>query len=188
MKHIALIDFHDSFTYNILHSLRKNNVKVSLLQNSEFHIDSLHSFDKIILSPGPNIPDNTPNLLEIIKEFHSKKSILGICLGHQAIAQFFGAELNNSPRVFHGISTEITLNKAHYIFKNLPNKFSVGRYHSWLVLQNNFPEELQILAQTATHEIMVISHKKYDCVGIQFHPESILTPFGDVILKNWILN
>ena len=187
MKKMVLIDNYDSFTFNLVHYLEELNCDVVVLRNDEFEIEELQSFDAIILSPGPGIPSESGLLLEVIKTYASTKKILGICLGHQAIGEAFGATLVNLDTVYHGVSTTITItDTTDSLFSNLPQQIEVGRYHSWAINPTNFPEVLEVTSASKNGEIMSIRHKYFNVKGVQFHPESILTPFGKTILANWI--
>ena len=187
MKKMVLIDNYDSFTFNLVHYLEELNCDVVVLRNDEFEIEELQSFDAIILSPGPGIPSESGLLLEVIKTYASTKKILGICLGHQAIGEAFGATLLNLDTVFHGVSTTITItDTTETLFSNLPQQIEVGRYHSWVINPANFPETLEVTSVSENGEIMSIRHKNFNVKGVQFHPESILTPSGKTILANWI--
>lgn len=187
MKKMVLIDNYDSFTFNLVHYLEELNCDVAVLRNDEFEIEELQSFDAIILSPGPGIPSESGLLLEVIKTYASTKKILGICLGHQAIGEVFGATLVNLDTVFHGVSTTITItDTTETLFSNLPQQIEVGRYHSWVINPANFPEVLEVTSESENGEIMSIRHKNFNVKGVQFHPESILTPSGKTILANWI--
>ena len=187
MKKMVLIDNYDSFTFNLVHYLEELNCEVVVLRNDEFEIEELQSFDAIILSPGPGIPSESGLLLEVIKTYASTKKILGICLGHQAIGEVFGATLVNLDTVFHGVSTTITItDTTETLFSNLPQQIEVGRYHSWVINPANFPEVLEVTSESENGEIMSIRHKNFNVKGVQFHPESILTPSGKTILANWI--
>ena len=187
MKKVLVIDNYDSFTYNLVHYLKALNCVVSVYRNNEFELDEISSFDKIVLSPGPGLPNNAGLLKDVIIRYSSSKSILGICLGHQAIGEVFGGKLKNLNTVYHGIASEIeVINKNDVIFKNVPTKFQAGRYHSWVVSKENFPVDLEISSVDINGEIMSLSHTKFDVKGIQFHPESILTPVGKQILENWL--
>jgi len=190
MKKIVVIDNYDSFTYNLVHYLEElNDQPVTVYRNDEFDLDDLEQFDKILLSPGPGIPDQAGLLKAVIQKYYKNKSILGVCLGQQAIGEVFGANLENLENVFHGIATPITVtDPSEIIFKNLAAQQTVGRYHSWVVSNYQFPEELLITAVDETNQIMALRHKKYDVRGVQFHPESILTPNGKAMLKNWLEN
>ncbi len=186
MKKVAVIDNYDSFTYNLVHYLEDLNALVTVFRNDEFALDELQPFDKIVLSPGPGLPAQAGNLLEVIKTYASQKSILGVCLGMQAIAEVFGGKLSNLPQVQHGVSTIIEVNTQEKIYRGLPQKINIGRYHSWVVSSQNFPEELLITAQDSQQNIMSLRHQTFDLTGVQYHPESILTPLGKQILANWL--
>ncbi|WNM17810.1 anthranilate synthase component II [Flavobacterium capsici] len=189
MKKIAVIDNYDSFTYNLVHYLEDLNAVVTVFRNDELELSELESFDKILLSPGPGIPDEAGMLKAIIQKYYSTKSILGICLGQQAIGEVFGGSLINLEKVFHGVATTVNLTvNGEELFTDLPNQFEVGRYHSWVISKDNFPQSLEITSTDFDGEIMSIRHKNFDVKGVQFHPESILTPFGKKILENWINN
>ncbi len=184
---MVLIDNYDSFTFNLVHYLEELNCEVVVLRNDEFEIEELQSFDAILLSPGPGIPSESGLLLEVIKTYASTKKILGICLGHQAIGEVFGATLLNLDTVFHGVSTKINItDTTETLFSNLPQQIEVGRYHSWAINPTNFPEVLEVTSVSENGEIMSIRHKNFNVKGVQFHPESILTPSGKTILANWI--
>ena len=186
MKKIALIDNYDSFTFNLVHYLEDLNCKVIVFRNDEFELEELKDFEAILLSPGPGIPSESGLLLEVIKTYASTKKILGICLGHQAIGEVFGAKLRNLPKVHHGVTDTITQTGIDSLFNTLPQQLQVGRYHSWVIDSVNFPESLDVTSTTNKGEIMSIRHKNFNVKGIQFHPESILTPSGKTILSNWI--
>jgi anthranilate synthase component 2 len=187
MKKMVLIDNYDSFTFNLVHYLEELNCDVVVLRNDEFEIEELQNYDIIILSPGPGIPSESGLLLEVIKTYASTKKILGICLGHQAIGEVFGATLLNLDTVFHGVSTKINITDiTETLFSNLPQQIEVGRYHSWAINPINLPEVLEVTSVSENGEIMSIRHKYFNVKGVQFHPESILTPFGKTILANWI--
>ncbi|MEI7627677.1 MAG: aminodeoxychorismate/anthranilate synthase component II [Bacteroidota bacterium] len=192
---ILVFDNYDSFTYNLVHMVEKiTKQKVDVFRNDELPLEKVKEYDKIILSPGPGIPSEAGLLLPLIKEYAASKSILGVCLGHQAIGEAFGATLSNLSSPFHGIATPIQLvgNRknanlnVNSLFDGMPLEFIVGRYHSWVVSDLNFPSELSITATEANGFIMALEHKKYDVQGVQFHPESVLTPTGETILKNWL--
>mgnify|MGYP003604421139 CR=1 FL=1 len=187
MKKVLIIDNYDSFTYNLVHYLEELNCEVMVLRNDEFELNELEKHDNIILSPGPGIPSESGALLDVIKTYASTKNILGICLGQQAIGEVFGGNLINLNTVYHGIASTITqLVDDETLFSNLPISFEVGRYHSWAINPIDFPEELEITSVSENGEIMSIRHKKYRVKGVQFHPESILTPHGKTILSNWL--
>jgi anthranilate synthase component II len=184
---IVVIDNYDSFTYNLVHYLEDLNCQVTVFRNDEFDIDELQQFDKILLSPGPGIPDEAGLLKEVIKTYASSKSILGVCLGQQAIGEVFGGTLTNLEKVYHGVATNVTItNPDDVLFKDLPSEFEVGRYHSWVVNNDNFPNELIITSIDGNGQIMSLKHNKFDVRGVQFHPESVLTPNGKKILENWV--
>lgn len=189
---IVIIDNYDSFTYNLSHLVKELGADVTVLRNDKFQLQDLEPFDKIILSPGPGIPSEAGLLLDVIKHYASVKPILGVCLGHQAIAEAFGGSLINLTEVFHGVATEgsiLTLGKEKdYIFRGLPERITMGRYHSWVVNRDTLPECLQVTAESDEHQIMALRHKDYDIRGIQFHPESVLTPQGKDIIANWMNN
>ena len=187
MKKIVVIDNYDSFTYNLVHYLEDLNCEVTVFRNDEFEMDELQQFDKILLSPGPGIPDEAGLLKNVIKTYASSKSILGVCLGQQAIGEVFGGTLINLEKVYHGVATNIKItNIDDVLFKDLPNEFEVGRYHSWVVSNDDFPNDLIITSVDENGQIMSLKHNKFDVRGVQFHPESVLTPNGKKILENWI--
>jgi len=188
MKKILVIDNYDSFTYNLVHYLHDMDCDVTVKRNDKLTLKEVDSFDKILLSPGPGIPDEAGLLKQIIKKYAATKSILGICLGQQAIAEVFGGEIENLNEVYHGVSSEIErVNDDTILYKNLPKKMEVGRYHSWVV-KKNLPDELLVTSLDKNGEIMSLRHKKYDVRSVQYHPESILTPNGKQILQNWVNN
>ena len=184
---ILVFDNYDSFTYNLVHLVEKiTHEKVDVYRNDKMSMEKVKEYDKIILSPGPGIPEEAGLLLPLIKEYASSKSILGVCLGHQAIGQAFGGELINLSSVFHGVATSCELRATSYLFRDLPTQIEVGRYHSWVVSKENFPDELEITAEDESGMIMGLQHKTYDVQGVQFHPESVLTPLGEEIMRNWL--
>jgi len=189
---ILVFDNYDSFTYNLVHLVEKiTHEKVDVYRNDKIPMEKVKEYDKIILSPGPGIPEEAGLLLPLIKEYASSKSILGVCLGHQAIGQAFGGELINLSSVFHGVATKIEVRSQESgvgspLFNGLPSELEVGRYHSWVVSKENFPDVLEITAEDETGMIMGLQHKTYDVQGVQFHPESVLTPMGEEIMKNWL--
>jgi len=185
-KKIAVIDNYDSFTYNLVHYLEDLNAIVTVFRNDAFELNELDTFDKILLSPGSGIPNEAGLLLDVIKKYAPTKSILGICLGQQAICEAFGGSLTNLPKVFHGVSSKIKIIATDNLYDNIPNEIEVGRYHSWVVTKNDLPEIFEITAVDENGEIMSIKHKLFDVKGIQYHPESILTPYGKKILENWL--
>ena len=185
---ILIFDNHDSFTYNLVHLVEKIlHEKVEVFRNDEIPLEEIKRFDRIILSPGPGIPSEAGLLLQLIKEYASSKPILGVCLGHQAIGEAFGATLINLSTVYHGVATKIKLKDKRDLFSELPEEIEVGRYHSWIVSDENFPEDLEITAQDENGYIMALRHKRYDVQGVQFHPESVLTPEGEKIMRNWLV-
>lgn len=188
MIQVVLIDNYDSFTYNLVHYLEELNCQVTVFRNDEIELNDLKSFDKIVLSPGPGLPKDAGILLNIIQEFAPTKSILGVCLGQQAIAEAFGGSLINLETVHHGVATPITLLENSGLFADLPNAIEVGRYHSWVVNPTDLPESLIVTAVDSSNQIMALRHHTYDVCAVQFHPESILTPNGKKILSNWLKN
>lgn len=185
---ILVFDNYDSFTYNLVHLVEKiSGEKVDVFRNDQIALEDIAKYDKIILSPGPGIPGEAGLLLPLIKEYAATKSILGVCLGHQAIAEAFGGTLINLSTVYHGVATPIKiLNTGSEILKGLPESIEVGRYHSWIVSDENFPEVLEITAKDENGYIMGLQHKEFDVQGVQFHPESVLTPDGEKIMRNWL--
>ncbi len=183
---IVIIDNYDSFTYNLSHLVKELGAEVTVYRNDKFKIEDLAKFDKIILSPGPGIPEEAGLLLEVIKAYAGKKPLLGVCLGHQAIGQVFGAKLTNLSEVYHGVQTPGKLLGNDYLFEGLPSEIMMGRYHSWVVDQKDFPDCLEVTAESPEGYIMGLKHKTMDIHGIQFHPESVLTPDGRQIMENWL--
>lgn len=183
---IAIIDNYDSFTYNLSHLVKELGAEVSVMRNDQFAMNDLQAYDKIILSPGPGIPSEAGLLLDVIRTYAGKKPMLGVCLGHQAIGEVFGAELTNLSEVYHGVQTEGTQLGNDPIFATLPERIAMGRYHSWVVSRNHFPQCLEITALSDDGMIMALRHKQYNIHGIQFHPESVLTPQGRTIIDNWL--
>lgn len=183
---VVIIDNYDSFTFNLSHMVKELGAEVTVWRNDQFRMKDLQAFDKIILSPGPGIPEEAGLLLDTIRTYAGKKPILGVCLGHQAIGEVFGARLTNLSQVFHGIQSPCHQKHNDYLFQGLPETFPIGRYHSWVVSREDFPEELEITVWSDEGQIMALKHKQYDVRGIQFHPESVLTPQGKDIIKNWL--
>ena len=186
---ILLIDNYDSFTYNLSQYLEEeggDDVEVTVWRNDQFDIDDVERFDKIVLSPGPGVPDEAGLLKAVIRRYAPTKPILGVCLGEQAIGEVFGAEIYNLNTVFHGIQSSVRIVASDYIFDNLSDSIKVGRYHSWVVGKEDFPAELEVTAVSDEGQIMALKHRVYDVHGIQFHPESILTPEGRTIIRNFI--
>lgn len=195
----VIIDNYDSFTYNLAHLVKELGAEVDVLRNDQFVLKDLEQYDKIILSPGPGIPEEAGLLLDVIRTYAGRKPMLGVCLGEQAIGQVFGGKLTNLSDVFHGVQTDVRIKSNEetpqktgiileeaYIFKGLPTEIPVGRYHSWVVDTEGFPEALAITAISPEGQIMALKHREYDIHGIQFHPESVLTPDGKTIIKNWL--
>jgi anthranilate synthase component 2 len=185
---ILVFDNYDSFTYNLVHLIEKiQHQKVDVYRNDQIPLEKVKEYDKIILSPGPGIPEEAGLLLPLIREYASSKPILGVCLGHQAIGEAFGGKLINLSTVYHGVATSCQLDTANCpLFTGLPEEIEVGRYHSWIVDDKNFPKDLEITARDENNYIMALQHKTFDVQGVQFHPESVLTPKGEQILQNWI--
>ena len=187
---ILVFDNYDSFTYNLVHLVEKIlHQKVEVWRNDELPLEKVADYDKIILSPGPGIPEEAGMLLPLIKAYAAQKSILGVCLGHQAIGQAFGGTLRNLSVVYHGVATPVMLTeqgRSAALYTGLPEEIEVGRYHSWVVHEKDFPEELEVTAKDAQGYIMALQHKRYDVQGVQFHPESVLTPMGEKLLENWL--
>ncbi len=197
---ILVFDNYDSFTYNLVHLVKKIiHGQVDVFRNDEIALEKVAGYDKIILSPGPGVPSEAGLLLPIIKEYAPTKSILGVCLGHQAIGEAFGGKLINLSTVYHGVATPVrfagdklssenpqfTIHHSR-LFEGLPNQIEVGRYHSWIISDENFPGELEVTATDDNGYVMALQHKTYDVQGVQFHPESVLTPDGETILRNWL--
>lgn len=186
MKNVLVIDNYDSFTYNLVHYLEDLDCQVTVKRNDQLHIDDVEAFDKIVLSPGPGIPDEAGLLKPIIARYAPTKSILGVCLGQQAIGEVFGGTLINLENVFHGVATKVTsCVNDEMLFNGLDKTFEVGRYHSWVV-DANLPDVLEATSFDENGQVMSLRHKTYDVRGVQYHPESVLTPNGKQILKNWI--
>ncbi len=200
---ILVFDNYDSFTYNLVHLVKKiGSASVDVFRNDEIPLEKIKEYDKIILSPGPGIPSEAGLLLPLVKEYASTKSILGVCLGHQAIGEAFGGKLINLKTVYHGVATKIIHQQSLpavgveiggkpqtpnlNLFAGLPNEIIVGRYHSWIVSDENFPGDLEITARDENGYIMAMQHKTFDVQGVQFHPESVLTPDGETIMRNWL--
>lgn len=184
---VLLFDNYDSFTYNLLHILNELGATVEVRRNDQIRLEEVRQYDKILLSPGPGIPEEAGILLPLIKEYAQTKSILGVCLGEQAIGQAFGARLINLKEVYHGIASPIQVTVPDPLFTGMGKTFTAGRYHSWVVDPEDFPSCLEVIAQDAEGgQIMGLIHKTYDVKGIQFHPESVLTPQGNQIIRNWL--
>jgi len=190
MNHIAIIDNYDSFTYNLVQLVEQAGARVTVLRNDRFALPDLAAYDKLLLSPGPGIPQEAGLLMPVIRTYAATKPILGVCLGEQAIGEAFGARLCNLSDVFHGVQTEISLDGPgvadDYLFDGLPPRIAVGRYHSWVVNRDGLPDALAVTAVSDEGLIMGLCHRTLDVHGIQFHPESVLTPLGERIIQNWI--
>lgn len=183
---VAIIDNYDSFTYNLAHLVKELGAEVTVYRNDRFRLEQLEAFDKIILSPGPGIPSEAGLLPDVIKTYAGKKPMLGVCLGHQAIGECFGGRLTNLSEVFHGVATEGSQWGNDYIFDGLPQRIVMGRYHSWVVDREGLPDCLEVTAESDEGQIMGLRHKEYDIHGIQFHPESVLTPEGRTMVGNFL--
>lgn len=186
MKKIAIIDNYDSFVYNLVRYVREvENLETKVMRNDEIDYDYLDQADGILLSPGPGIPSEAGDLFKVLKHYHSKKNILGICLGHQAIGEFFGGKLEKSPQIYHGKSTSAKKSKESQLFEGVTKEFEIGRYHSWQI-HKKLPKELAATVIDENDHVMAFQHVSLPLYGIQFHPESVLTPSGRTIIKNWI--
>jgi anthranilate synthase component 2 len=184
---ILVFDNYDSFTYNLVHYLEQvTEAKVDVFRNDQVTLKDIEAYDKILLSPGPGLPSEAGILMEVIKKYAPTKSILGVCLGQQAIGEVFGGKLVNLDSVYHGVATEMEVIKEDLLFKGIPKKFKAGRYHSWVVDEKNFPEELEVTVKDENGYVMGLRHRKYDVRGVQFHPESILTEHGLEMIRNWV--
>ncbi|MFO0322524.1 MAG: anthranilate synthase component II [Bacteroidota bacterium] len=184
---LLLLDNYDSFTYNLVHLIEKvSDIHIDVIRNDKISIDDVENYDKIILSPGPGLPKDAGIMPELIKKYGHKKSIFGVCLGLQAIGEAFGGSLKNLDTVFHGVATKIKIIGDDKLFDNCPKTFTVGRYHSWVVNSNNLPNDLIITSIDDEGNIMSIKHQTLDVRGVQFHPESILSEYGETMLKNWL--
>jgi anthranilate synthase component II len=193
---ILVFDNYDSFTYNLVHLVEKiTGEKVDVIRNDQIPLENIAVYDKIILSPGPGIPSEAGLLLPLIRRYAATKSILGVCLGHQAIGEAFGGKLTNLSKVYHGVATPVNIAEIKKpatavnvdLFNGLKDGFMAGRYHSWVIDPNGFPDDLEITATDAMGHIMALRHKTYDVLGVQFHPESVLTPEGEKIMRNWLV-
>ena len=184
MKNLVIIDNYDSFTFNLVHYVEPLVDELNIMRNDKIDHDLIKKSKYLLLSPGPGLPNQANQLIEVIDKYHSTHVILGVCLGHQALAQYFGAELKNLAKVKHGINSEIEILDFQFLYKDLPNKFNIAHYHSWVI--KNLPKELLISSYDSSKNIMSFRHRSFKVFGIQFHPESILTQNGLAILKNWI--
>lgn len=185
---ILVFDNYDSFTYNLVQLIRElaPSAALEVHRNNEISLEAIKAFDKILLSPGPGVPSESGLLLPLLKEYATTKSILGVCLGQQAIAENFGGTLTNLSQVYHGVATDVHITMPSSLFEDLPSSFQVGRYHSWVVNEKNLPAELVITSKDDNGYIMSLEHTKYDVKAVQYHPESVLTPLGPTIIKNWL--
>lgn len=182
----VIIDNYDSFTFNLAHLLKELGAEVGVVRNDQFELPALERYDKIVLSPGPGIPSEAGLLLDVIRAYAGRKPMLGVCLGHQAIGEVFGAKLENLAEVYHGVATDCEHFSNDPIFNGMPRHFEVGRYHSWVVSKDGLPDCLEVTAASPDGNIMALRHKRYPVHGIQFHPESVLTPLGRQIVGNWL--
>lgn len=182
----VIIDNYDSFTYNLSHLVKELGAEVSVVRNDRFSLGDIDAFDKIILSPGPGIPSEAGLLLDVIRRYAGRKPILGVCLGHQAIGEAFGGTLENLSEVFHGVATPCHIIAEDPLFKGIAPDFEVGRYHSWVVSRENFPDCLEVTAVSDEGQVMALRHRTMEIHGIQFHPESVLTPEGRIIIQNFL--
>lgn len=183
---LLILDNYDSFTYNIVHAVRELGVEPTVVRNDKISLEEVDEFDKIIISPGPGIPSEAGILPRLLKEYAGKKPILGVCLGHQAIGECFGARLKNLEDVYHGVQTEAYSIAPDYLLEDMGDRFPVGRYHSWIVDEKDLPESLVVTSIDSDGRIMSLRHKDFDVHGVQFHPESLLTPDGIKIIRNFI--
>lgn len=182
----VIIDNYDSFTYNLVHLFKELGAEIDVVYNDKVVLEDLVHYDRIILSPGPGLPSQAGKMLDVIRTYAGVKPILGVCLGHQAIAELFGGHLSNLSNVFHGICSDVKQCVNSQLFEGIPNTFQVGRYHSWAVKKSSFPSCLEVIAETQDGIIMALRHRQYNIYGIQFHPESVLTPNGKKIIENWL--
>ena len=184
---ILVLDNYDSFTYNLVYIVRQLGYGsgMDVFRNDKISLEDVEKYDKIILSPGPGVPEDAGIMPELLKRYGSRKSILGVCLGHQAIGEAFGGDLINLSEVLHGVASKVKV-EDDLLFKNVPDTFSIGRYHSWVINEDTLSPDLEVIARTPDNQIMAVRHKKFDIRGVQFHPESILTENGVQIIKNWM--
>lgn len=189
MKRVLVLDNYDSFTYNLVHILRELGLsdQMEVHRNDKISLEEVDNFDDILLSPGPGVPKDAGIMPELIKRYGPTKNILGVCLGHQAIGEAFGASLYNLPLVYHGITTEVEVDQeVDVLFKDIPEKFTVCRYHSWVVKPDSLPADLIITVRGEEGRVMGLAHKEYRVRGVQFHPESIMTEHGKKMIENWL--
>lgn len=186
---ILLVDNYDSFTYNLVHIIRENGYALDIYRNDKISVEEVKKYDKILLSPGPGIPDEAGIMKQVVSTYGASKSILGICLGHQGIAEVYGGKLFNIPTVLHGVTSRVEVrDSSDYLFKEIPKEFAATHYHSWAVVAEDFPTEMKITAVNPDGLIMGLAHTRHDVKGLQFHPESIMTLAGPAIIKNWLKN
>jgi anthranilate synthase component 2 len=184
---LLVLDNYDSFTYNLVHLVEKvSNISFDVVRNDKISLEEVNAYSKILLSPGPGLPKDAGIMPELLKQYHKTKSIFGVCLGLQAIGETFGASLINLETVYHGIATPITLINEDELFKDCPKTFNAGRYHSWVINNKDLPQDLIITAVDDKNNIMAAKHRSYDVRGVQFHPESILSEYGETIIRNWL--
>lgn len=187
MTTVFVVDNYDSFTYNLVHQLEELGAQVTVARNDRFDLYTLENYSKILLSPGPGIPEEAGQLKAVIKRYAPTHPILGVCLGHQAIGEVFGASLKNLDQVYHGLATPIHQTISDLLFEDLPQSMEVGRYHSWVV-DDPLPSDLEVIAKDDTGQIMALRHRQFNVRGVQFHPESVLSPHGKQLLNNWLKN
>ena len=186
---ILVLDNYDSFTYNLVHIIRELGYEMDIFRNDKIQVEEVTKYDKIVLSPGPGIPEEAGIMKEVIKTYSPTKSILGVCLGHQGIAEAFGAKLFNIPNVLHGVTSKVRItDKDERLFKGLPEQFEACHYHSWAVMAESIPDDIGVTATNPDGLVMAVAHKKFDVRGVQFHPESIMTEHGKKIMENWLKN
>jgi len=186
---LLVLDNYDSFTYNLVHLIEKvSDISFDVIQHDKISLPQVSAYDKILLSPGPGLPSEAGIMPELLKQYAQTKSILGVCLGLQAIGENFGCSLKNLDKPYHGLATPVNIVSEDYIFKNVPEKFLAGRYHSWVIDEKTLNQNLQIIALDENGFIMAAKHKSLDVRGVQFHPESILSEYGETIIRNWILH
>jgi anthranilate synthase component 2 len=187
-KKILVLDNYDSFTYNLVHYLESNGeCDVAVFRNDEITLDEVDQYDTIVLSPGPGLPKDAGILKNLIKKYAPEKKILGVCLGMQAIGEVFGGELINLSQVYHGVSTQLNvIDSNDLLYKGLPQSFQIGRYHSWIISADDFPNDLIVTAKDENQQIMSVKHKEFNLYGVQFHPESVLTEYGKELISNFL--
>lgn len=187
MKKVIVIDNYDSFTYNLVHILRELDLEeLNVVRNDQFDLPLINAYDHILLSPGPGLPANAGLMPQVIEKYAPTKNILGVCLGHQGIGEAFGSRLYNLPRVYHGVSTEVEVVKEDSLFKSIPKKFKACRYHSWVIEKESLGHDLEVTSIAENGNIMSVKHKEYCVRGVQFHPESIMTKYGERMIQNWL--